>query len=192
LLDVRRNLLRKKSELCRLCREEEGLGAGTMAKAQEEYDEILLQLQDQRDELALLKVEEECCWLTDDESVIRYLEHVQQQVAEREDELANVMALEKETQERQRRAAGGSSGDGGPRSRGGSASTVSGVEWGPPPGSVLGGAPPVSVEIVVPLGATGRGHAGAGVLGGDVGVLARARALLDEREGRAPARVALD
>ena len=176
LLDVRRKLLRKKRELCRLCREEEGLGGGTMARAQEEYDEILLQLQDQREELALLKVEEQCLWLTDEESVIRYLEHVQQQVAEREDELANVMALEKETQERQRQAKGGS-GSGGVGSRGGSSSSAGGEERGegaPPESVASGGAPPASAEMVVSQPRSPDTTAG---------VLARARAMTEQRGG---------
>lgn len=190
LLDVRRKLLRKKRELCRLCREEEGLGGGTMARAQEEYDEILLQLQDQREELALLKVEEQCLWLTDEESVIRYLEHVQQQVAERGDELANVMALEKETQERQRQAKGGS-GSGGLTSRGGSSSSAGGEERGAPAASIAGGAPPASMEMVVPqprspLGVGGASRAPAP----DARVLVeRARAMIDARSAGARAAI---
>ena len=161
LLDVRRNLYSKKRELCRLCREEEGLD-GAKAQAQQEYDEMLLLLVDQREERDLLKVEQQCYWLTDDESVIQYLEHVQQRVAEREDELANVMELERETLERQQAMSHrGSSTTS--TSMGGSmpgSSISGGAAEHMPPASVVEdacsvpkqqqNAPPASVEMIVP------------------------------------------
>ena len=92
LQEVRGTLLSKKRELCRLCRDEEHLDS-PMAAAQEEYDEMLLELQHQQQELSMLKVEEECAWLTDEEGVIRYLEAVQAAVTAREEELANVLKV---------------------------------------------------------------------------------------------------
>ena len=89
---MRGTLLSKKRELCRLCRDEEHLDS-PMAAAQEEYDEMLLELQHQQQELSMLKVEEECAWLTDEEGVIRYLEAVQAAVTAREEELANVLKV---------------------------------------------------------------------------------------------------
>jgi hypothetical protein len=219
LLDVRRNLYSRKRELCRLCREEEGLGTGAMAKAQEEYDEILL------------KFEQQCLWLTDDESAIRYLEHVQLQVAEREDELANVVALERETLERQQATSRGSSSSGGGASMGGSNPSVgssrAASERSPPDSTEeahsfpmqLPNAPPGSIEMIMPKPQPrspmqvagdremgfGFGGRGAGALhtnlpaardtgwdrsagGGDAGVLARARAMVAERNAQAAGR----
>ena len=96
LQEVRGTLLSKKRELCRLCRDEEHLDS-PMAAAQEEYDEMLLELQHQQQELSMLKVEEECAWLTDEEGVIRYLEAVQAAVTAREEELANVLKVRSHT-----------------------------------------------------------------------------------------------
>ena len=231
LLDVRRNLYSRKRELCRLCREEEGLGTGAMAKAQEEYDEILLMLRDQREERDLLKFEQQCLWLTDDESAIRYLEHVQLQVAEREDELANVVALERETLERQQATSRGSSSSGGGASMRGSNPSVgssrAASERSPPDSTEeahsfpmqLPNAPPGSIEMIMPKPQPrspmqvagdremgfGFGGRGAGALhtnlpaardtgwdrsagGGDAGVLARARAMVAERNAQAAGR----
>ena len=232
LLDVRRKLYSKKRELCRLCREEEGLGTGATARAQEEYDEILLMLRDQREERDLLKFEQQCHWLTDDESAIRYLEHVQLQVAEREDELANVVALERETLERQQATSRGSSSSGGggasmvgshpsdASSRAASErSPLDSVEEAHAFPRQQPNAPPGSVEMIVPKPQPrspmqvagerevgfGFGGRGAGALhtnlpvardtgwdrsagGGDAGVLARARAMVAERNAQAAGR----
>jgi hypothetical protein len=231
LLDVRRNLYSKKRELCRLCREEEGLGTGAKAKAQQEFDDMLLLLRDQREERDLLKIEQQCHWLTDDESVIQYLEHVQQQVAEREDELANVMELERETLERQQAMSQrGSSTSGtsmGGSMPGGSSSSLGGAAEHMPPVSVVEeaysaskqqqNAPPASVETIVPKPRSPMqlpgdremdiGGRGAGVVraqlpvardaggwdardrsGGDAGVLARAKAMVAERNAQAAGR----
>lgn len=218
LSDVRRSLYSKKRELCRLCRDEEGLGSGAMAKAQEEYDELLLLLHDQREERDLLKVEEQCQWLLDEESVIRYLEHVQQQVTERQDELSNVMALEHETLERQkgtsRRGTGSSNSSGGGSSRGEAGHpSVESVEGAYADPRLQQGAPPPSVEMLVPrprtrspmqaaggrerdFGIGGRGTAPTDAggrdardrSGADAGVLARARAMVEERKAYAAGR----
>lgn len=61
LLTVRKQLATKKRALCRLCRDEEGLDSAMQA-AQAEFDEVLLQLQDRRESLALLRTEQKCAW----------------------------------------------------------------------------------------------------------------------------------
>lgn len=217
LLDVRRNLYIKKREVSRLCREQEGHGYGPFGQAQQEYDEMMLLLHDQREELDLLKVEQQCHWLTDDESVIQYLEHVQQQVTEREDELTFIMELERETLERQQAMLQRGSTTSG-TSTGGSRPGSSSLGGAAPPASVVEeaysasrqqqNAPPTSIEAIIkprsPIQAPGDretdfGGRGAALRaqipaardpggwdardrgGGDAGVLARAKAMVAER-----------